>query len=264
MIYNTLKISGECKKMETGILADLVITKVYSAFTLYSPAGKRSRKADRSRWAIVIKYEGKTLYTSGDISFQSDKQHLVVLPKGCTYEWQCTQAGHFYIIEFDSLKAYPAPLTFFVKNSDRILKIFKELEYVRNLNHPMMEMESIRAVYSILLLLADTEEYFPSDKQKKIVPALDYISENYNKKITNDDLAAVTGLSTVYFRKLFAQMMHMSPMTYVHEMRIQKAKDMLKSDYGTLADVARALGYSGIYDFSRDFKKHTGISPSKY
>jgi len=125
-------------------------------------------------------------------------------------------------------------------------------------------MESIQMVYSILLLMANTEEYFPSDKQQKIAPALDYISQHYDKKITNDELAEMTGLSTVYFRKLFTQMMHMSPMTYVHEMRIQKAKDMLKSDYGTLADVARALGYSGLYDFSRDFKKHTGISPSRY
>jgi hypothetical protein len=25
-----------------------------------------------------------------------------------------------------------------------------------------------------------------------------------------------------------------------------------------------SLGYQGLYDFSRDFKKHTGISPSKY
>ena len=44
----------------------------------------------------------------------------------------------------------------------------------------------------------------------------------------------------------------------------QQAKEMLRSDYGSLADVAFSLGYSNIYDFSRDFKKHTGVPPSKY
>ena len=42
---------------------------------------------------------------------------------------------------------------------------------------------------------------------------------------------------------------------------IKKAKEMLKSDYGTLSDIALSIGYSSLYDFSRDFKKHTGTSP---
>jgi YesN/AraC family two-component response regulator len=39
---------------------------------------------------------------------------------------------------------------------------------------------------------------------------------------------------------------------------------MLKSDYGNITNVAESLGYLNIYDFSRTFKKHTGISPTKY
>ena len=45
---------------------------------------------------------------------------------------------------------------------------------------------------------------------------------------------------------------------------IRLPKEILKSDYGTLSDVALSLGYASLYDFSRDFKKHTGIAPSKY
>jgi iron complex transport system substrate-binding protein len=40
--------------------------------------------------------------------------------------------------------------------------------------------------------------------------------------------------------------------------------EMLKSDYSSLSDIAQTLGYPNIYDFSRAFKKHTGIAPSKY
>ena len=58
--------------------------------------------------------------------------------------------------------------------------------------------------------------------------------------------------------------MGMSPTAYVHKLRIEKAKEMLKSDYGNLSDVAVSLGYLNLYDFSRDFKKHTEVPPSKY
>lgn len=191
---------------------------------------------------------------------------MMILPKGCSYEWRCTKSGHFCIIEFDSDLVCRDLMRFSVKNSEKILKMFKKLEFRRNLKPSMVEMESIRDTYSILLLLAQSEleKYLPTEKQKKIEPAIEYISQHYSKNITNDHLAALTGLSTVYFRKLFTGIMGVSPITYVHELRVAKAKEMLKSDYGTMSDIAKSLGYASLYDFSRDFKKHTGISPSKY
>ena len=70
-------------------------------------------------------------------------------------------------------------------------------------------------------------------------------------------------MSTVYFRKIFTEAMKTSPISYAKSVRLEKAKEMLKSDYTTLSDVAEAVGYTSIYNFSRDFKKHTGFSPSK-
>ncbi len=252
--------------MNADILSNLVITRVHSASTLYTPENVKLIRKDRPRWAVVIKYEGETIYTSGGKHFLSDAEHMVILPQGCSYDWQCVKSGHYSIVEFDSDLTYHEPLGFSVKNSEKMLKMFKELEYKRNLKKPMSEAESIRDAYSIILALVQTEpeRYQPTGKQQKIATAIEYISQNYNKNITNDELAKLTGLSTVYFRKLFTGIMGTSPIAYAREMRIKKAKEMLKSDYGTLTDVARSLGYSGLYDFSRDFKKHTGVAPSKY
>lgn len=68
----------------------------------------------------------------------------------------------------------------------------------------------------------------------------------------------------MYFRKLFTEVMGISPIAYINDIKIKKAKEMLKSDYGSITDIAHSLGYLDIYDFSRAFKKHTGIPPSKY
>lgn len=252
--------------MNIDILSNLVITKVHSVSTLYTPENTKTKRSNRQRWAVVIKYEGETVYTSKGKQFLSDLNHLVILPKGCSYDWICTRAGHYSIIEFECEKSFEEPLAFSVKNSEKILKTFKELEYKRNLKKPTMELESIRDTYSIILALTQLaeEKYLPTEKQKKITPAVEYILGHYNENITNDSLANLSGMSTVYFRKLFTEIMGISPIAYLHKIRIEKAKEMLKSDYGTLSDMALSLGYLNLYDFSRDFKKHTGIAPSKY
>ena len=86
----------------------------------------------------------------------------------------------------------------------------------------------------------------------------EYISRNYHKNITNEELASLTGLSAVYFRKLFTDVMGISPIAYVHEIRIRKAKGMLKSDYGILSDLAQTLGYSGLLTFRGTSKNIPG------
>ena len=252
--------------MRIDILSDLVITKVYSVSTFYTPEKTKLKRNDRKRWAVVIKYEGETVYNSNGKRFLSDIDHIVILPKGCSYDWLCTRSGHFSIIEFESEPTFCEPISFSVKNGEKILKMFKDLEYKRNLKRSMVELESIRDTYSILLALEQSvaTRYLPTKKQQKIALAVEYIFQHYTENITNDALATITGFSTVYFRKLFTSMMGVSPITYVHRFRIEKAKEMLKSDYGTLSDVAQSLGYSSLYDFSRDFKKHTGVAPSKY
>ncbi len=251
---------------EKDILSNLVITKVHSVTTMYSEQNKKARRGDRPTWALAFKYEGETVYSSGDKQYLSDKNHIMLLPRGSSYEWQCNKAGHFAIIEFDCPFTHSTLMSFPVKSPDKFLKEFQELEYKRTLKKPTVELESIRDVYSILLSLIKDEpkKYLPDSKQQKIAPALEHITKFYHTKLTNDSLAALTGLSTVYFRKLFTELTGRSPIDYVHALRIEKAKEMLRSDHGSVSDIALMLGYQSIYDFSRCFKKHTGVSPSKY
>lgn len=252
--------------MNTDILSNLAIQKVCLATTIYNQTNARAKRADRPRWAVIMKYEGETVYRCNGKSYVSNADNMVILPMGCSYEWTCTKAGHYAVAEFQSDLRCDCIFRFPVKNGDKILRILKDLEYKRSLKKPMYEIESIRDVYTVILMLTEAKQkkYVPTEKAQKLAPAVEYIAKNFNKDLRNDDLARLTRISTVYFRKLFAEVYGISPMNYVKELRIKKAKEMLKSDYGSITDIALSLGYSTIYDFSRDFKKHTGVSPSKY
>ena len=251
--------------MYMDILSKLVIKKIHSVSRMYSESGKVKRN-NRSNWAIVLKYEGETVYTAQGKKYISNLNNMVILPKGLNYEVQFLKPGHFYIIEFESDITHNDILHCPIKNSDKILSIIKKTEYNRTLKKPLYEIDSIQNTYKILLELfnENSKIYVPGTKQEKLNPVMDYIAKNYTKKIKNDELSALTGLSTDYFRKIFFQTYGTSPIEYINRLRIKKAQEMLISDYKSITDIANSLGYENIYDFSRSFKKYAGISPSKY
>lgn len=253
-------------KLPNDILSNLIITDIHFVSTMYSEKGAGTKRKDRPRWALVLKYEGETRYYANDREYISDRQHIVVLPKGSNYAWRCTQAGHFCIAEFESDATANEIFSFPVKNFESYLAAMKTMETDRALQKPTCRLDTMRRLYGMLSSLLNTEEqrYAPSAKEQKIRPAVEYIIENYNKRLCNETLAAVCGVSTVYFRKLFKEVMGVSPTAFLQSVRMKKAVGMLQSDYAGITDIAYSLGYNNVYEFSRSFKKWAGVAPSRY
>ena len=252
--------------MVQDVLSNMIITDVVAAYTMYSMDTWHLKVTNRPQWGMLIKYEGETTYTSNGKTFIADANHIMILPQGTSYELKCTKPGHFALIEFECSTVFCELIRISVKDGKAILNQFKDLEYRRNLKGSMHRIESIKNLYLILLNLAKSvsDKYLPNKKQKALQPAIEYISQNFNQNITIETLAELVGMSPSYFRKRFVQVIGTSPIAYAKKMRIEKAKEILKSDHESLTDIAIALGYSNLFDFSRDFKKHVGVAPSKY
>lgn len=252
--------------MNYDVLSNIIITKTRFSTTMYSKKGAHGGNTKRPCWAIIIKYEGDTLYTTKRGRYVSDINNVVILPKGLNYQWHCTNEGHYSVIEFESESEYDDILYFPNVDGEMLLKCFKDLEYRRTAKKIMYEIENIKDTYSLIvkLLKSLNKKYVPTDKWNKISPAMEYMIKNYNKKIKCEELSRLCGISNVYFRKLFIEAVGCAPIEYLHKLRIKKAKEMLKSDYGNITDIAHSLGYLNIYDFSRAFKKYAGVPPSKF
>lgn len=252
--------------MNYEILSNLIIEKVHSVSTMYTETKTNAKRQNRPLWALIIKYEGETYYRSDEKEYISNIDNIAILPKGSNYEWYCKKAGCFSIIEFECKKTCPNIFSFNVKNGDYFLKTIQKMEINRTLKKPTYMLDELRDLYGLIssLIKAVERPYISSDKKQKIAPATEYIAKNYNKHIDNDELASLTGLSTVYFRKLFKEAMGISPMSYIKALKIKKAQKMLQSDFSTITDIAYTLGYNNVYEFSKDFKKHIGISPLVY
>lgn len=77
-------------------------------------------------------------------------------------------------------------------------------------------------------------------------------------------LATKTGVSKANLVRRFTSLMGRPPMTYLRELRLTLAADLLREPGVTLAAVARQVGFSTPFALSTAFKRERGISPSEY
>lgn len=249
-------------------VSNLVVKKVISANRLLdSPVGITIHRNNREHWAVILKVTGKTIYTVGDKNILSDGLHPVILPKGCTYSWKCIEPGECLIIEFDADEKSEKLISFKVNDSSDIVNAFSKIEKSLNKQNSYYRLECYNQIYSILLFLVKSvsKESTHPQKNKIIYPSIKYITEKYfDGNITNEFLADICGMSTVYFRKIFKSVYGIPPTKYLHNFRIEKAKAILQSDYESIEQVAFSVGYNSIYHFSKMFKLYTGKSPLEY
>ncbi|NUL44524.1 AraC family transcriptional regulator [Cellulosimicrobium funkei] len=77
-------------------------------------------------------------------------------------------------------------------------------------------------------------------------------------------LSDVAGVSRASLTRRFNAVLGVSPRAYVTQWRLATGADLLDRSDGTLASVARQVGYSSPFSFSVAFKKHYGLSPREF
>ena len=96
---------------------------------------------------------------------------------------------------------------------------------------------------------------------RKIV---EYIHDNYMKKITLDDIAESVYMSKSHVSKIFNTEMHTSITAYINKIRVEKAKKLLRASTLSIAEIATLTGFEGQSYFAKQFKYSTGVSPNKF
>jgi len=94
--------------------------------------------------------------------------------------------------------------------------------------------------------------------------ALRYIAANFTQKLTLQHVAGEVGISPNHFSALFHKTVGVSFRDYLSQVRVEESKRLLLYTDYSLADIAAAMGFPDQSNFSKVFKRITGISPGKY
>jgi transcriptional regulator GlxA family with amidase domain len=74
----------------------------------------------------------------------------------------------------------------------------------------------------------------------------------------------MSGLPERSFKRRFQQATGMSPLAYVHTLRLEEAKQMLETDTQPIEAIANEVGYEDAGFFSRLFRRKVSLTPAQY
>lgn len=116
-----------------------------------------------------------------------------------------------------------------------------------------------------LLRITTSVKALRTKKMNKIIDKVtDYIQTNYAKDITLNDAAQEVNMSYHYFSKFFKDETGQNFTDYLMNIRIGKAKELLKSNQYSVKELCYMVGYKDPNYFSKIFKKYTGLAPTEY
>lgn len=105
----------------------------------------------------------------------------------------------------------------------------------------------------------------PKDKEavSKIQECIRWISERDSLPQVNE-CAAFCHWCPSHFSRVFTQVIKKTPIEFLLDEKIQRAKYLLIETQHSIKQIAEQLGYNDIYFFSRQFKNRTQVSPLQF
>ena len=249
-------------------IENLVVTAFADVLTVVNPRFEDRRRVNRRAHALCFAKSGKMIYYHNGKTFVSDRNHVLILPKGATYDSSCIEAGEFPIINFYTTDSF-APkefISFDTTSTEAYMAEFQKIEKVALIKPQNEFLSNMKTFYGILNRLY--KEYLHASEGKSydvIKPAVHYLEDHFtDPDLTNRLLAEKALISEVYFRRMFREKYDISPKQYIQNLRIKKAEGLLHSEYLSITSIAEQTGFSSVYHFSRSFKKATGYTPTEY
>jgi two-component system, response regulator YesN len=102
------------------------------------------------------------------------------------------------------------------------------------------------------------------NKNSIVEQALKVIHAGYMRELKLQDLADELSLHPVWLSQLFKKEVGTNFLDYVTDLRIQKAKELLRQSNCKIYEIAASVGYQDVHHFGRLFKKKTGVTPKEH
>lgn len=96
----------------------------------------------------------------------------------------------------------------------------------------------------------------------RIAQATDWLKAHLEEPVIIEDLASRCGMSVSGFHQHFKEITQLSPLQYQKSLRLMKARQLIQLGEAQVSQIAMQVGYESPSQFSREYKRLFGVSPS--
>ena len=246
---------------------DIIITKISVAVYVAPNFGNAIHKNRPYHGLVLNDADSVKDYVFDDgYVMRTEGNSLFYLPKNSNYYVKQYQPGGCYAINFDAVIA-DAPFSVPFRNTESLLHNFKVACDAWKSKNDQANLLAMRALYDGIFQMQKEQkkQYIPKTQVSLIAPAVEEIERAFTQNdLTVCELAALCGISEVYFRRLFLHTFGISPKEYIIQKRMEYAKTLLRSGDFSISEAAALCGYTEPCHFSREFTKRVGVPPSQY
>lgn len=221
--------------------------------------------AARSYLLLHYVRSGKGVFEREGRSHPVKKGEMFIIHPGevTTYRADPNEPWQYSWLGFDAAITLPACLEQSVIRADGCEHIF------RSLLHPQAgersnELYVCGKIYELLSILGQRQQTTPSQARRYVNKAKNYMHSSYMEHISVEQMARQLGLDRSYFCRIFKVIEGVPPASYLVALRLERAAELIAERDYSPAEAAAGCGYTDTVNFSRMFKRHFGVSPSRY
>lgn len=126
----------------------------------------------------------------------------------------------------------------------------------------LLEIKRLLELFFISVAKRQKSNVTPASKDFKQV--ISFLKENVYSKLTLEDIAEQNSMSVSKLKLLFRNDAQGGAVNYHLNLKIEKAKKLLKENKYNISEISEKLGFNSLHYFSRLFKSRVGVSPTEY
>lgn len=98
---------------------------------------------------------------------------------------------------------------------------------------------------------------------ERIAQVIRFIQVHYAESFDISTLANIANMSPSALHQHFKNVTNVSPLQYIKQIRLLQAKEMVVHQQNSISETAYRVGYQSLSQFSREYKRMFGVSPSQ-
>jgi YesN/AraC family two-component response regulator len=269
------QVGGTCMESQYGELAAYFVRMPIDIFGVYQTILNKGtyqghKYQPTTKCGLIITLKGEADFICDDTSYVMYPGKALIIGMNRQLEIVVhTAEFEYFLVHYLPVVSGSEQLPL-MKNVNELhidmdADLLQMIEHLKRVSTTICNIELLgkkALFYQLVNKALLTERYQQnSESHSMIEQTIDYIRKHYMESITLESLAKQHRMKAKYFSYLFHKYTGIGPINYLIQYRMNLANELLMTASFSVREIARSVGYSDAYYFSRLFKKHNGMAP---